>query len=68
MLADYHLGQEFEANGRQYYIVFVVFSQFLEEERDQLDKAGLGWSGPFPRSAAMCHGVAVQDALMRITC
>ena len=53
LLADHHLGQEFEANGRRYYIVFVVFNQFLEEERDQLDKAGVGWSGPFPGSAAM---------------
>ncbi|KAJ4352953.1 hypothetical protein N0V95_003806 [Ascochyta clinopodiicola] len=53
LLADHHLGQEFEANGRRYYIVFVVFSQFLEEKRDQLDKAGLGWGGPFPGSAAM---------------
>ena len=53
LLSDYDLGQEFEANGRRYYIVFVVFNQFLEEERDQLDKAGLGWSGPFPGSAAM---------------
>ena len=53
LLADHHLGQEFEANGRRYYIVFVVFSQFFEEEREQLDNAGLGWSGPFPGSAAM---------------
>ena len=30
-----------------------MFNQFLEEERNQLDEAGLGWSGPFPGSAAM---------------
>lgn len=53
LLADHHLGQEFEANGRRYYIVFVVFSQFLSEEGEQLDKAGLGWSGPFPGNASM---------------
>lgn len=53
LLADHHLGQEFEANGRRYYIVFVAFREFLWEERDRLDKAGLGWSGPFPGSAAM---------------
>lgn len=53
LLADHHLGQGFEANGRRYYIVFVVFSQFLSDERDQLDEAGLGCSGPFPGSAAM---------------
>ena len=53
LLADQHLGQEFEANGRRYFIVFVVCSQFNEEERYKLDKAGLGYSGPFPGSAAM---------------
>lgn len=53
LLADHHLDQEFEANGRRYYIVFVVFSQFLAKEREQLDNAGLGWSGLFPGSAAM---------------
>ncbi|KZM28008.1 hypothetical protein ST47_g824 [Ascochyta rabiei] len=52
LLADHHLNQEFEANGRRYYIVFVVFSQFLAKEREQLNNAGLGWSGPFPGSAA----------------
>jgi hypothetical protein len=53
LLADHHLGQEFEANGRRYYIVFVVFSQFLDEETKQLDNAGLGYSGPFPGSVDM---------------
>ncbi|KAJ8111288.1 hypothetical protein OPT61_g6081 [Boeremia exigua] len=53
LLGDHHLGQEFEANGRRYYIVFVVFSQFLDNEREQLDNAGLGWNGPFPGSPAM---------------
>jgi hypothetical protein len=53
LLADHHLGQEFEANRRRYYIVFVALSDFKEEEGEQLDKAGLGWSGPFPGSAAM---------------
>lgn len=53
LLADCHLGQEFEANGRRYYIVFVVFSQFLEEEREKLNKAGVDWSGPFPGNALM---------------
>ncbi|KAF1923086.1 uncharacterized protein M421DRAFT_426188, partial [Didymella exigua CBS 183.55] len=51
--SDHHLGQEFEANGRRYYIVFVVLHQFDEEERDELNKAGLGWRGPFPGSAAL---------------
>ncbi|KAF2711941.1 hypothetical protein K504DRAFT_465666 [Pleomassaria siparia CBS 279.74] len=53
LLADHHLGQEFEANGRRYYIVFVVFSDFDMKVRRQLDKAGLGYSGPFPGNAAM---------------
>lgn len=53
LLADHHLGQEFEANGRRYYIVFVVFSAYHQEVRQQLDDAGLGLSGPFPGSAAM---------------
>jgi len=53
MLADHHLGQEFEANGRRYYIVFVVFSFFDQEVRYRLDKAGLGYREPFPGSAAM---------------
>ncbi len=52
-LSDLHLGQEFEANGRRYYIVFVVSHQFDEEERDELNRAGLGWRGPFPGSAAL---------------
>jgi hypothetical protein len=73
LLSDHHLGQEFEANGRRYYIVFVVFSQFLERERDELEKCGLGWSGPFPGSAAMwpqairepvrlAHDVCIDDS------
>ncbi|KAF2997911.1 hypothetical protein E8E13_004679 [Curvularia kusanoi] len=53
MLSDQRLDQEFEANGRRYYIVFVVFSQFNEKEQKQLNKAGLGWRGPFPGSASM---------------
>ncbi|KAF2011815.1 hypothetical protein BU24DRAFT_425651 [Aaosphaeria arxii CBS 175.79] len=53
MVTDQHLNQEFEANGRRYYIVFVVFDSFEEEERDQLEKAGLGYCEPFPGSASM---------------
>jgi hypothetical protein len=54
LLSDsHHLGQEFEANGRRYYVVFVVFDKFHETEKDELTNAGLGWSGPFPGSAAM---------------
>jgi hypothetical protein len=53
MVADHHLGQEFEANGRRYYIVFVVSYDFEIEEEEQLDKAGLGCRGPFPGSAAI---------------
>lgn len=52
LFADHPFG-EFEANGRRYYIVFVVFNQFFGEVRDQLDESGLGWRGPFPGSAAM---------------
>ncbi|KAJ4330952.1 hypothetical protein N0V87_009536 [Didymella glomerata] len=51
--SDHYLGQEFEANGRRYYIVFIVSHQFDEEDRDELNKAGLGWRGPFPGSAAL---------------
>lgn len=51
--SDHHLGQEFEANGRRYYIVFVVLDYFDTEERDELKNAGLGWRGPFPGSAAL---------------
>jgi hypothetical protein len=50
---DHHLGQEFEANGRRYYIVFIVCRQYYEEEQEKLNKAGLGFSGPFPGSAAI---------------
>jgi hypothetical protein len=53
MLADHHLGQEFEANGRRYYIVFVVSDSFGQKELYQLGKAGIGYSGPLPGSAAM---------------
>lgn len=53
LLSEQRLDQEFEANGRRYYIVFVVFSQFYEKEQKQLNKAGLGWRGPFPGSASM---------------
>lgn len=52
-VADHHLGQEWEANGRRYYIVFVVFQKFLPDERRLLRKAGLGYSGPFPGSAEL---------------
>lgn len=51
MLADHHLGQEFEANGRRYYIVFVVSALYGREERERLRAAGLGVRGPFPGSA-----------------
>jgi hypothetical protein len=50
---DHHLGQEFEANGRWYYIIFIVCRQFYEEEQEKLNKAGLGFSGPFPGGAAI---------------
>lgn len=53
ILADHHLNQEFEANGRRYYIVFVVFDSFDGKAEDLLYEAGLGHSGPFPGSAAM---------------
>lgn len=52
MLADHHLGQEFEANGRRYYVVFVYEVIGVVVKR-KLDAAGLGCSGPFPGSAAM---------------
>lgn len=53
MLADHHLGQEFEANGRRYYIVFVASQRFDSEERRLLRKAGLEHSASFPGSAKM---------------
>ncbi|KAJ4409463.1 hypothetical protein N0V82_009457 [Gnomoniopsis sp. IMI 355080] len=53
MLADQHLGQEYEANGRRYYIVFVVIRDFSQEERRLLRKAKLGHIGPFPGSAEL---------------
>lgn len=53
MLADHHLDQEFEANGRRYYVVFVVFGSFDSEVEQQLDDAGLDHDEPFPGSAAM---------------
>jgi hypothetical protein len=52
-ISDHHIGQEFEANGRRYYIVFVVLNHFDEQESDELKNAGLGWRGPFPGSAAL---------------
>jgi hypothetical protein len=52
MVADHHLGQEFEANGRRYYIVFVVLCDYLEEG-EQLKKAGLDYRGSFPGSESM---------------
>lgn len=51
MLSDHHLGQEFEANGRRYYIVFVVFSQFTRDTRRRLKTAEIGHCAPFPGSA-----------------
>lgn len=51
MLADHHLYQEFEANGRRYYMVFVAFSQFEKAVKQRLNQAGLGHRGPFPGSA-----------------
>lgn len=53
MLVDQHFGQQFEANGRRYYIVFVVFLNCRSEEKKQLKEAGLGNSGPFPGNAKM---------------
>lgn len=53
LLSDQRLDQEFEANGRRYYVVFVVSSNFDEKEEKQLRKAGLDWRGPFPGSASM---------------
>ena len=52
-IPDYHIGQEFEANGRRSFIVFVVIHHFDEQERDKLKNAELGWRGPFPGSAAL---------------
>lgn len=52
-LVDQHLGQEFEANGRRYYIVFVVLCNFRSEQKKLLKEAGLGNSGPFPGDATM---------------
>lgn len=53
MLADHHLGQEFEANGRRYYIVFVVLNQFDGEPKARLRAAGVGHRGPFPGRAEL---------------
>ncbi|KAJ8114184.1 hypothetical protein OPT61_g3867 [Boeremia exigua] len=53
LLSEVCLDQEFEANGRRYYVVFVVSSQFDEREKKQLNKAGLGSRGPFPGSVNM---------------
>lgn len=53
LLADHHLGQEFEANGRRYYIVFVLLRSFEQKIRQRLDDAGVGYKGPFPGSAAI---------------
>lgn len=47
-LADLHLNQEFEANGRRYYVVFVLGPGFDRPVRQRLDDAGLGHDGPFP--------------------
>lgn len=53
MLADHHLRQEFEANGRRYYVVFVVFTPFTRDVRRRLRDAGVGHRAPFPGSADM---------------
>lgn len=51
MLADHHLGQEFEANGRRYYIVFVAFREFKSVLRRRLKKDGLDHRALFPGGA-----------------
>lgn len=47
LLADYHLGQEFEANGRRYYIVGLVIRNYSLAETALLNEVGLGTNGPF---------------------
>lgn len=52
MLSGHHLDQEFEANGRRYYVVFVVFSSpSLIDLKRRLDKAGVVCRCPFPGGA-----------------
>lgn len=58
-LADLHLHQEFEANGRRYYVVFVVLTTYNNSFGPRLDEAGLGFDGPFP------GGEAVWPELLR---
>lgn len=53
LLADYHVDLEFEANRRRYYLVFVASDAFSDDERNQLDDAGIKYSGPVPGTAAM---------------
>lgn len=53
MLADLHLHQEFETNGRRYYVVFVVVQDlavvfdYQAALKRGLDDAGLGHGGPY---------------------
>lgn len=62
MLADHHLGQVFEANGRRYYIVFVVFNMFTRDLRQRLEAAGLSYDAPFPGSADLWPEVLREPA------
>lgn len=55
MLADHHLGQQFEANGRHIYIAFVLDSQYTGDLRRRLDTAGLDRRPPCPDKADMCR-------------
>lgn len=47
-LADLGLHQEFEANGRRYYIVFLLIPPRDLSLEQRLDEAGLSFEGPFP--------------------
>lgn len=62
MLADYHLDQEFEANGRRYYIVFVVYGCSNMDDEDALNEAGLDHFGPFIGSEEMWPEVIREQA------
>lgn len=53
-LANLHLDQEFEANGRRYYIVFVVIGRYQQPGGvGRLEEAGLSLDGPFPGGEEM---------------
>lgn len=54
MVAAHHLGQESEANGRRYFIAFVVFKNFGNDVRSRFEAAGLDGREPFPDKAEMC--------------